>query len=512
MPTHTAINLGRLELPETAPDCLDLGMLRGAGNAPGELLGALKSGLQSMDAVLAGEFWDNAPVEILVRTRAWAVEQLLLLAWERLLPAGSDMALVAVGGFGRGELHPHSDVDLMILLGEEPADAAERAAIEAFVTLLWDAGFHLGHSVRTLAECEAEARGDVVTATNLMESRLLSGPESLYAAMRADNAVERMWPGPEFFDAKFREQIERHERFEDTAYNLEPNIKEGPGGLRDIQTIGWVAKRHFGAETLHGLVDHGFLTEPEHEELRQGQLFLWRVRYALHLLAGRGEDRLLFDHQRQIAQRFGHGDPDSSNTAVEQFMQSYYRAVMQLERLNERLLQLFQEELLPDESGGGEEIGDSFRVVHGFLEVSDENLFKKRPRALLEIFLLLAKRKDVHGVRAATIRLICDHLHLIDDAFRKDQDAMDCFFELHAAAAHEPLRRAGRIHPRFQAGHRPDAVRPVPRLHGRPAHSLRGPEPEALRLRQVPRAVPPRTGGFCATGSPGDPLPGGAVP
>jgi [protein-PII] uridylyltransferase len=405
-------------------------MLRGAGNAPGELLGALKSGLQSMDAVLAGEFWDNAPVEILVRTRAWAVEQLLLLAWERLLPAGSDMALVAVGGFGRGELHPHSDVDLMILLGEEPADAAERAAIEAFVTLLWDAGFHLGHSVRTLAECEAEARGDVVTATNLMESRLLSGPESLYAAMRADNAVERMWPGPEFFDAKFREQIERHERFEDTAYNLEPNIKEGPGGLRDIQTIGWVAKRHFGAETLHGLVDHGFLTEPEHEELRQGQLFLWRVRYALHLLAGRGEDRLLFDHQRQIAQRFGHGDPDSSNTAVEQFMQSYYRAVMQLERLNERLLQLFQEELLPDESGGGEEIGDSFRVVHGFLEVSDENLFKKRPRALLEIFLLLAKRKDVHGVRAATIRLICDHLHLIDDAFRKDQDAMDCFFEL----------------------------------------------------------------------------------
>ncbi len=426
----TDASLGRLLLPEGAPDCLDMGRLRQVGGRPTDLLYALKAALKSADQSLAESFWSGAPVDMLVRTRAWVVEQILLTAWGRMFPADAGMALIAVGGFGRGELHPYSDVDLMVLLGGKSRSAHDSKAIERFVMLLWDAGFYLGHSVRTLKECTAEARKDVVTATNLMESRYLAGDPGLFDAMREQTDVSRIWSGPEFFEAKFREQVERHERFEDTAYNLEPNIKEGPGGLRDIQMIGWVAKRHFGAETLHALVDHGFLTEPEFQELHAGQVFLWRIRFALHLLAGRGEDRLLFDFQRQIAQRFGYAEQANSNEAIEQFMQDYYRVVMQLERLNERLLQLFQEALLPDDSHDGEMIAEGFRVAHGFLEVTDEQMFTRRPLALLEIFLLLAQREDIHGVRAATVRQIGDHLELIDDDFRNAPEVMACFFEL----------------------------------------------------------------------------------
>jgi len=430
---HTAIAAihGRLQWPEGAPPCFDEEALNLAGERPAQLPRKLKAALTSANQRLAEAFWAGTPVEVLVRARAWVVEQVLLAAWQRLFPDTGALALVAVGGFGRGELHPHSDVDLMVLLGGPEGSGPDLVAIERFVTLLWDAGLHLGHSVRTVDECVQEARKDVVTATNLMEARWLAGDMALFEAMRESTGDSQIWPGPEFFEAKYREQLQRHERFEDTAYNLEPNIKDGPGGLRDIQMITWVARRHLGAETLHGLVDHGFLSEAEFHELQAGRLFLWRVRYALHLLAGRAEDRLLFDFQRQIAQRLGYASGEQSVTeAIERFMQAYYRVVQQLERLNERLLQLFQEVLRPDDSHDGEYIAEGFRVTHGFLEVTDEGLFRRRPLALMEVFLMLAHREEIHGVRAATVRLICDHLYLVDDEYRRKPEVLACFFEL----------------------------------------------------------------------------------
>ncbi len=424
---------GPLEKPAAAAGCLDescLNVVAGT-STPGQLIQTLKRALGQADACLTAKFQAREDVNQLVKARAWVVDQLILCAWRSLIPAGENVSLVAVGGFGRGELHPHSDVDLLILLAESTPSEELRTAIEGFVTLLWDAGFYLGHSVRTVAACVTEAKKDIATATNLMESRLLSGSSEMMQTMLDATAADQVWSAAEFFDAKFAEQVKRHEQYHDTAYNLEPNIKEGPGGLRDIQMIGWVAKRHFNTQSLHSLVERGFLTESELQDLRDGRTFLWEIRYALHLLAGRGEDRLLFEFQRRIAEHFYAGDATQHpNAGVERFMQRYYRTVMQNERLNEMLLQLFDEELLPQKDLPSEDLGDDFKMNQGFLEVSNDRLFERRPVALMELFVLLAKHERLRGVRASTIRLIRDSLGLVDDAFRADQAARQYFFEL----------------------------------------------------------------------------------
>jgi [protein-PII] uridylyltransferase len=428
---------GRLSKTAAAEGCLDtleLAVRLGEQSTDTRniaLIKSLKSALNQADDALADKFSDKVDVNLLVKARAWAVEQLILTAWDRLVPASKDVALVAVGGFGRGELHPHSDVDLLVLLRKFPPGEELRIAIEDFVTLLWDAGFYLGHSVRTVETCVVEARKDIATATSLMESRLLSGPKPLFARMLETTATDQVWSAGDFFDAKFEEQQSRHQQYHDTAYNLEPNIKEGPGGLRDIQMIGWVAKRHFSTQSLHSLVSHGFLTETELQDLKDGRTLLWGIRFALHLLAGRGEDRLLFEFQHQIAGYFVdlHSN-DKTNVVVEKFMQHYYRTVMRLERLNERLLQLFQEEQLRSKSMASIGLGDDFRITHGFLEVAEEDLFERRPVALLELFVLLARHEQILGVRASTIRLIGDSLHLVDEDFRNDPRTMASFYEL----------------------------------------------------------------------------------
>ncbi|HET6591882.1 MAG TPA: [protein-PII] uridylyltransferase, partial [Xanthomonadales bacterium] len=285
------------------------------------------------------------------------------------------------------------------------------------------------HSVRTVTECAEDAAADVVTTTTFMESRLLAGSRELLDAMLEATAPARIWSSRAFFEAKFEEQQQRHARYHDTAYNLEPNIKEGPGGLRDIQMISWVTRRHFGARTLHGLVEHDFINEREHRDLVGGQRSLWRIRYALHLLAGRSEDRLLFDFQRQIAERFGFTDSETA-LAVEQFMQLYYRTVMRLERLNESLLQRFQEALSSAEEPQARQLGEEFQVRNGYLEPAHDHVFVRRPAALMEMFVMLARDESLRGLTAATIRSIRDHLYLVDEAFRESGDVNRCFLEL----------------------------------------------------------------------------------
>jgi [protein-PII] uridylyltransferase len=426
---HPSI-IGRLVPGPGAKLLIDLAALDRALQVSGNPLEPLKLALKHADQVLADQFWNNEPVEILVLNRAWLVEQLLIKAWDRLMPDTNALALVAVGGFGRGELHPQSDVDLMILLHDAKPAPELKVCIEDFLALLWDTGLYLGHSVRTIEQCAQESLADVITATTLMESRLLAGDQSLFDGMHTTISSKQMWSGPKFFEAKYREQLERHERFHATAYNLEPNIKEGPGGLRDIQMISWVSKRHFADDSLHGLVEHGFLTEIEFEKLRAGQLFLWRVRFALHLLAGRAEDRLLFDYQRQIAVKLGYGQTDGSNEAVEKFMQQYYRVVMQLERLNESLLQLFREELMQSDNVPVDDLGSDFHVQKGFLGVQEDHLFERKPQAMIQMFVLLAGHPEILGVRASTIRLIRGRVQTIDDEFRKMPEVLSGFYDL----------------------------------------------------------------------------------
>ncbi|MCC6303143.1 MAG: [protein-PII] uridylyltransferase [Gammaproteobacteria bacterium] len=385
--------------------------------------------LQSVDEALAERFAKGVPVTELVRQRVWFMDELLVRAWHRFIPPrDGGIALVAVGGYGRHELHPDSDIDLLILL-DPGAHSARRESLEKFLAFLWDIGLEVGHSVRTVAECVEEAGRDISVATNLMEARLLAGDDGLLQAMRAQTGPEHMWPTRAFFEAKWQEQLARHRKYHDTAYNLEPNVKEGPGGLRDIQTIAWVAKRHFRTDTLEGLVGRDFLTRREYDALIRGQEFLWKVRFALHLLTGRNENRLLFDYQRTLAAQFGYRD--DQRLAVEHFMKDYYRTVTELSRLNEMLLQLFQEVILhadaPMEIVG---INRRFRSCNGFIEVTDAGVFRHYPFALLEIFLLLEQHRELKGVRAATIRLIRDHRHLIDDRFRNDLRCRSLFMEI----------------------------------------------------------------------------------
>ena len=366
----------------------------------------------------------------LVRAQALIIDQILSHAWRRLLAADeTGIALIAVGGYGRGELHPGSDIDILILLHSNEHDHY-RAALERLVMFLWDIGLEIGHSVRSLDECQWEASQDVTIATNLMEARLLEGPASLYDELRKRTGRDSIWPSRDFFQAKWNEQTSRHHKYNDTAYNLEPNIKEGPGGLRDIQNIGWVAKRHFEATTLHDLVTHKFLTEKECADLIAGQNFLWRVRFALHTLTGRREDRLLFDHQRTIANQFGFED-DAEGLAVEKFMKGYYRAIKELSVLNEMLLQHFQEALLyNDDASEPAAINSRFQLNRGFIEARNENIFKRYPFALMEVFLLIQQSPEIKGVRATTIRLIRDHLDLINDKFRADLRNRSLFMEM----------------------------------------------------------------------------------
>jgi [protein-PII] uridylyltransferase len=378
---------------------------------------------------LQQRFRADEPIESLVRARAQYTDALLATLWQaRLDPQlRGALALAAVGGYGRGELHPCSDVDILVLV-PAPLGEGERGQVERLVAFLWDIGLEVGHSVRTVPECAEEALADVGTMTTLLEARWLAGSAALLPAMRVALAPEQVWPVRDFFAAKVREQQERHLKANDTAYNLEPNVKTGPGGLRDIQTIGWVAKRHFGAESLEDLVTHGFLTPTELKRLQQAQSFLWKVRFGLHVLTGRHEDRLLFDNQIRLAQSFGYED-GSYTLAVEQLMQRYYRTVMEVQLLNELLLQLFREAILTDETPP-QPLTPQFQVRNEYLEATSPDLFERQPSALLELFVLLQQHPRLRGVRAGTIRAVGRALWLIDEEFRQNPRNHRLFLEI----------------------------------------------------------------------------------
>src|SRR5690554_6407090 len=405
-----------------------------------------KAALREIQARLDARFRDGADIRDLVHGRAWCLDRLLAVAWEQHeWLAGEDLALLAVGGYGRGELHPHSDVDLLLLL-EQDDDAPYREPLTAFITFLWDIGLEIGHSVRSLNDCAREADSGVTVITNLLESRSVAGPERLRAAMKARLAPEQLWPADRFFEAKWQEQISRHRRFNNSEYHLEPNIKSSPGGLRDIQMIGWVAKRHFGSQRYEDLVANGFMNDPELRILSQGQAFLWQVRYALHMLTGRAEVRLQFDHQRSIAKLFGYRDTPE-RLAVEQFMKRYYRHVTALARLNDMLLQHFDEVILRgNEALDTIPLNDRFEIKGGHIQVRHSHVFHQRPAALLELFLLMAQHPEIEGVRAETIRLIRDDRHRIDDLFRDDLRHQSLFMELLRSSGNIPrqLQRMSR--------------------------------------------------------------------
>ena len=403
---------------------------------------------------LNGMFHEGQPAQILVQARAYLVDAVLASAWARFFAtpptapgASAEAALLAVGGYGRGELLPHSDIDILILHTPEALEAL-RPSIEGFLTFLWDIRLDVGASTRTIAECVEAAREDITVMTTMMESRWLAGATHFRADLDLALAPPALWPVDSFFRAKQEEQIRRYKKHGDATYRLEPNVKEGPGGLRDIHTVMWIARRMFGATSLADLRAQGFLTKPEVEQLYAGLDYLWRVRFALHMVTKRHEDRLLFDHQLTLAKLFGYVDQgQNQNRAVEQFMQVYYRTIKSLSCLNDILLQEFEERLFrPDGPDTRVVLNERFYVRNGYLEIADIDVFKHDPVALVELFALWQLHPDVEVATAFTLRQLLIDRRLLDDHVRRDVRARALFIGMfrHGTGLTLALRRMNR--------------------------------------------------------------------
>ena len=407
----------------------------------GNAIQCSKIAIANTTAALHARFRAGEPARDLIRQRAAFTDALLRTLWDRQSWGACELALVAVGGYGRGELHPHSDVDLLVLLGDN-CDSA-RDELSGFLTLLWDIGLNIGHSVRDVNECVERAAHDITILTNLMEARVLRGSEALMQRVRELTGPDKMWSSQEFFQAKLAEQRARHAKFANTEYNLEPNVKSSPGGLRDLQIIGWIAERHFGVESVEQITASEFLSPEEMAILIKGRDFMWQVRYALHMLTNREEDRVLFDHQRELATLWGFEDGDK--LAIEQFMQVYYRWALSLGQLNEVLVQNFDQAILRQAKADDLQIlNERFQIRNGYIEVRSEDLFARHPWALLEVFLLCANYPAIVGVTAATIRLIRDNRHRVDDTFRADEQNRQMFLQI-LRSPHKMTRQLRRM-------------------------------------------------------------------
>lgn len=397
---------------------------------------ALKSSPQQHKALVATiqntfieAFKSGAATSEVIIGYAITMDHLLWYAWFSHHLHTSGAALLAVGGYGRAELHLHSDIDLMVLL-DKNFSQQEKDRLTAFLTFLWDSGLDIGHSVRTLKEAIAESKKDVTVISSLLEARAICGNTALFKALLKATAANKIWDSKKFYFAKKDEKQQRHKKFGDTLYQLEPNVKEGPGGLRDIQFIDWITKRHFGNRALGDLVGNGFLLEEEYNQLRHAQEYLWKTRFSLYLISQRKEERLLFDYQVELARAAGHSDLNS-NLAVEQFMQNYYRHIRECYQLTDLLQAHFEETCIAGRIWRKpKKIGACFIRKGNVLCASHDRLFKQHPEALLQLFLVMQQNQNLDKISSNTVRLIRNNLHLIDGDFRHNEKHKKLFIDI----------------------------------------------------------------------------------
>ncbi|HVC15689.1 MAG TPA: [protein-PII] uridylyltransferase [Rhodanobacter sp.] len=387
---------------------------------------ALRQLLGDVDRALATAFRDGADATLLARRRCQSVERVVTHVWLACLGEVSETALFAVGGFGRGLLFPHSDVDLLVLVNA-PEPARLRALEQCFATL-WDVGLKVGHAVRNTTQCRALAAQDVSVFTSLLDAHRLAGDPAFDARLRGIVDDDALWPPQEYLAARLAERDARHARYDDTAYNLEPNLKDGPGGLRTMDSLRWMGQRLAHANDLSGMVVEGLLDPAEQATLEQSEATLRRYRYALHLEAGRAEERLLFDYQRALAARLGFRDEHEKNLGVEQFMQGYYRAASQVERLGAQVAERFEEMLEPP--GEATQVDADFVRCGSRLAARDPQLFLQRPAALVEIFIARLDLEGLLGFSADTMRRIHQAVDALGDALSEDREVLAAFLQL----------------------------------------------------------------------------------
>ena len=380
--------------------------------------------LQQERAELQRQYQEHGRAATLLNRHSKLIDNVLNGIWRQsALP--DSIALVAVGGYGRGQLYPYSDIDLLFLL-PATADETTQQSLERLIGLLWDIGLEVGHSVRTLPECLEEAAKDTTVQTNLLESRFLAGDCRLYREF--DNIIRSRLDRRLFFEAKYLEQQQRHARFHDTAYNLEPNLKESPGGLRDLQSILWIGQA-IGCASWPALVRESLISAQEARQIGRHETLLQNLRIRLHYLAGRREDRLLFDHQTTLAMQFGWGESGSRRPS-EQLMQRYYRTVKAVGLFNEILLRNLQARIFPEASVEAAPLSPRFQARNGLLELRDNNLFQREPTAILESFLTLQQHPELGGMSASTLRALWRAVPGINASFRHDPHNRALFMEI----------------------------------------------------------------------------------
>jgi [protein-PII] uridylyltransferase len=337
-----------------------------------------------------------------------------------------DTAIVAVGGYGRGALFPHSDVDILIL-HEGELDPVKGARIEALIGQLWDLGLQVGQSVRTVQECRDEACRDATVLTSMLESRLVIGPRRMYRAYEA--AIVEVLDPPAFFRAKLLEQQQRHTKFEDTPFALEPNCKESPGGLRDLQVLLWVARAAgFGASWL-ALLKRNLLTRDEWRMLIARERVIEQIRAHLHIAAGRREDRLLFDVQDALAAALGIR-PTATRRASEVLMQHYYLAAKAVTQLNTILLLNMEARLFPRGDEPRVQLDRTFFSHYELLDIGDEAALERDPNGYLRAFLLLQQHAELKGMTPRLLRALWHGRFRIDQPFRRDPRNRETFLAI----------------------------------------------------------------------------------
>jgi len=380
-----------------------------------------------------GESRPTAPAATrLLKALARHVDATLIALWDRAgMPAGA--ALLAVGGYGRGELFPHSDVDVLVLL--PPASVRQpdheagqtQAAIEGFITACWDVGLEIGSSVRTVDECIAEAERDVTVQTALLESRYLCGSRRVFTTFRHANT--RAMDPKAFLRAKTLEMRQRHQKYEDTPYALEPNCKESPGGLRDLQVVIWVARAAGLGKSWNELAAKGLITPFEVKQLQRNEGLLKLIRARLHMIAGRREDRLVFDLQTAVAESFGY-QSSPGQRASEVLMRRYYWAAKAVAQLNQILMLNIEEHVEGSQHAPMRPISEDFLDRAGVLEVVSDDLYQRKPHAILETFLTHQRAAGINGLSARTLRALYNSRDQMGAEFRNDPANRATFMQI----------------------------------------------------------------------------------
>ena len=390
-----------------------------------ELIAELRNSLKQGQAALQDTYHKSGNAALLLKGRAHLVDGILCDLWQRLgMPSG--LALIAVGGYGRGELYPASDIDLLLLV-PEGFDPVIEPRLETLIGLFWDIGLDIGHSVRSPLQCIEEAERDITVQTALLEARHLTGSHTLFAELgaRLATATDPLT----FLKAKQLEQAQRYARHNDTPYSLEPNCKESPGGQRDLQIIMWAARACGIGRDWRDLADHGLVTVDEARQLARAEDFLRQLRIRLHLLVGRREDRLLFDYQEGIARAYNLS-ATAARRAAEVLMQRYYRNAKLVTQLNTLVVQNLEAGLMPPQQSEPRIIDEEFQAIGDLLDLRDAELFQHRPPAMLRSFLVMEQHHELKGMTTRTLRALWQARLGINAEFRRRPENRALFIQL----------------------------------------------------------------------------------